>query len=180
MTSGTRSAFNASSTPKPSSAGICTSRKIRSGDKSRMDATALVPLSHSPTICNSGSSARQRLSRSRASCTSSIISVRIIPFVFRFPERKTYADGHASTRKAAQVEGVSSAIQMFQALSRIDQPDAVAVLLLVHSESVVCDLYVQFAVKTPRVNFNVSAFRSRRYAVLDCILYERLQEHIRN
>src|ERR1041385_7098574 len=177
MTVGVCSPLSASNTPKPSSAGICTSRKIRSGDKARMDSTAFVPLSHSPTISTSGSAARQRLRRSRASCTSSIISVRIIPFTFRFAERKTDADGHAATRKTAQVEGLSVAIQMFQALARIDQADAVAVWLFVHSQAVVGDLDEQFAVQTPGVNFDVSAFRSRRDAVLDCVLDERLEEH---
>src|ERR1051325_8696099 len=180
MTSGVRSPFSASSTPKPSSAGICTSRKIRSGDKARIDSTALVPLSHSPTISTSGSAARHRLSRSRARCTSSIISVRIIRFAFGFPERKTNADGHAPARKAAHVEGMSVTIQMFEALARVDQSDSVAVRLLVHSQTVVSDLHVQLAVKSPSVDFNVSSFRSRRYAVLDGILHERLQEHVRN
>src|SRR3954453_7424465 len=148
MTAGVRSPFNASITPKPSSAGICTSRKIRSGDKARIFETASVPLSHSPTICTSGSPARQRLRRSRASCTSSIISVRIIRFVFGFFERKTYADGHAATRKAAQVEALIVSIKMFQALAGVDQPDAVIVLLLLHSEAVISDLNVQLAIKT--------------------------------
>src|SRR6185369_7355529 len=180
MTAGVRSSCSASSTPNPSSAGICTSRKIRSGDKARIDATASAPLSHSPTISTSGSTARHRLSRSRASCTSSIISVRIIAFVFCFPERKTDADGYTAARKAAQIEGLSVTIQMFQSLASIDEPNAVAVRLLVHSQTVVGDLDEQPAVETPGVDLNVSTFRSRRDAVLDRILHQRLQQHIGN
>src|SRR5437870_5006517 len=66
-----------SNTPKPSNSGICTSRKTRSGLYLPMAATASRPSAHSPRISMSGSLCSNWRIRSRASGSSSTISVRI-------------------------------------------------------------------------------------------------------
>src|SRR5712664_2088785 len=66
-----------SNTLKPSNSGICTSRKTRSGLYLPMAATASRPSAHSPRISMSGSLRSNWRIRSRASGSSSTISVRI-------------------------------------------------------------------------------------------------------
>src|SRR5437667_7823988 len=66
-----------SNTPKPSNSGICTSRKTRSGLYLSMAATASRPSAHSPRTSMSGSLCSNWRIRSRASGSSSTISVRI-------------------------------------------------------------------------------------------------------
>src|SRR5262245_8351955 len=65
-------------TSKPSSFGMWTSRKTRSGDWDRIASTVSTPSRASPTISMSCSAPRSDRIRSRASGSSSAISARIV------------------------------------------------------------------------------------------------------
>src|SRR2546426_8286973 len=67
-----------SNTLKPSNSGICTSRKTRSGLYLPIAATASRPSAHSQMTSMSGSLCSKWRIRSRASGSSSTISVRIL------------------------------------------------------------------------------------------------------
>src|ERR1035437_4502140 len=77
MVSGTCSPCRAAITPKPSTSGICTSRKTRSDFSCSIRAMADLPSPHSATIRRSGSSSNILRKRSRASASSSLSTTQM-------------------------------------------------------------------------------------------------------
>src|SRR5262245_8542753 len=142
----------ASNTPKPSSSGICTSSKIRSGLRASIAATAANPSPHSPMISTSASPTSISTILSRASGSSSTINVLILSISFILllhPKRNGQADDQPALVTVAQIEEVIGAVKLLQPCAGVGQSNALFNLRAPgfgQSRAVVADLKLDFVI----------------------------------
>src|SRR5664279_3545020 len=187
MVSGTCSWCRPAITPKPSTSGICTSRKTRSGFSCLINAIADLPSPHSATICRSASSSNILRKRSRASDSSSLSNTRIgiggHDLLGTFAERYVDLDDAASAGLVLQGHPVIVVVQLLQASARVAQPHAFrwnAAPMAGQPLAVVTDLHPQLIEDLARRDANPSGGEARAYAMANGILDQRLQDEVRN
>src|SRR5262245_11161632 len=173
-------------TPKPSSFGICTSRKTRSGWSRRMAETAARPFEHSPITSISGSLVNRMRMPSRASGSSSTINVRIFSiYLSGGPGRmKWKAGSHYQTTiiGITPFEASFAPIKMIESRAGVGEPDTFNKLSLARANprTVVPHFKRNMAVPLLGADF----YQSTRLAVGDAmaegILDQRLKDEPRN
>src|ERR1019366_674934 len=187
MVRGTWSACRAAITPKPSTSGICTSRKTRSGFSCLISAMADLPSPHSATICRSGSSSNILRKSSRASDSSSLSNTRMDigghDLLGAFAERYVNFDDAASAGLVLQGHPVIVVVQLLQAGARVAQPHAFwwnAAAMAGQPLAVVADLHPQLIEDLASRDANPSGGEARAYAMANGILHQRLQNQVRD
>src|SRR6185436_18523533 len=197
MTSGIASAPAASRTAKPSSSGICTSRKTSSGLSSRMRATASRPFAHSPAISTSVSRASMRLIRRRASGSSSTISTRILRVSVterglrqnrtRCQSVKRKIDRHlqAAFGRIRHVEPMTGPVKLLEPRARVAKPKpfpqpASRAFKRSKPWPVVPDIKKKPVAVSTRRNLDSPRLAARNNSMANRILYDRLQKQVGN
>src|ERR1051326_8029851 len=163
----------ASITAKPSSSGICTSRKTRSGARSRMACRAGRPSWHSPAISMPGSAASSVRRRSHASGSSSTISTRMQ--WLRVGGNVEAGAGSAAGR-ICEIETRGGAVELLETRAGIGDPDAFADLG--GAGTVVADFDGQLAGALLGDHVDAAAGGARRDAVADGVFDQRLQYEV--
>src|SRR5215510_9917180 len=176
----------ASSTPKPSSSGICTSRKASSGLWASMASTAANPSPHSPMISTSGSPTSISTILSRASGSSSTINALILSISFILllhPKRNSQADDQSALVPVAKIEEVVGAVKLLQPRAGVGQSDALFDLRapgVRQTRAVVAYLKLEFILFEPGRNLDQPRRGMWRDAVTDGVFDQRLQNQIRH
>src|SRR5687768_8542560 len=203
-TAGRGSPSSASSTPKPSSSGICTSRNASSGRSVRMSSTASGPFRASPTSVRLGSAVMNvfspRLTRGSSSATSTRITRpsvtgrggrrggerdrvhgNVVPLVIRELERDANPRHEAAFVAVRQRELVVCAIEPVEPSLRRGEPHAVS-WPLARSEpgTIVADLEHEPLPVPPRMHVDAADACVRAHPMLDRVLDEGLKNEIRH
>src|SRR5581483_8122392 len=183
--------FRPRSTLNPSTPGICTSSTTRSGCWVSMSSIAAVPSPASPTSCTSGIFLRNDLTRSRASCSSSTTTVRIISvdrlsLGVRGPvgdARDADGDGRALALARPDLGGVLLAEEVNEAIAHVAKADAAVQRRLGTARDPhagVADHDAQVAGVEPRLDRDAAALDLLRDAVPHGVLDERLEDQGRH
>src|SRR5271169_4618968 len=190
MVSGRLPCFcSSSTTPKPSTSGIWTSRKTRSGCSRWIKAMAELPSPHSATTSRSGSSSSRLRRRSRASASSSLSNTRMDMGVSDLLILVTGAIGNAdlydasAARRIFQHHGMIFVVELLQPAASVAETDAFArrgTAAASETDSVVADFHPYIVVIAPGGNTNQSGRAAWTDAMADGVFHQRLQNQVRH
>src|SRR5688500_11561109 len=194
-------------TPKPSHAGICTSRKTRSGCCCWIADTACVPSAYSPTTSMSFSWCKSPMMRSRATGSSSTTTVRILVTpLSTFPPARSagklklgpglglprfltsklrHRNGDAHEQSALgglpEFKTVERPVQMIESRPCVRQPDAAVEVSQPRggqSDAVVLDVELEQRAGAARPHGDLARCGPGTNAVLNGVFDERLQQKV--
>src|SRR5688572_8632456 len=164
----------ASTTSKPLTSGICTSRNTTCGASSAIARTASAPPVHSGSSVKSASALRSELMRVRAHGSSSTISARMLMRDSRM-KRHFHDDDDAAFGARGYVQALRVAIQRCQALARVRESNARARGWF-EAAAVVGDDDREPVILSARTNLDATVRAGACKPVTHAVLHERLQE----
>src|SRR5687767_11831054 len=102
----------------------------------------------------------------------------------RYPQRNRELYQHSPVRMIADGESVTIAVQLLETRSRIREPNAAAVpaarRIRGHARAVIANRHAKRTIIACDRHGHLASLRSRRHAVLDCVLHQRLQDETRD